>query len=106
MPVGILAKALAVAAISATCVWILTVVTFTPWVENRPYCSGGATLPYVSRGVTVNPTLPPHCRFGPVPAGADAPAALPAVVTFLFVMSLGLFVLGAATPGSRDLVTD
>jgi hypothetical protein len=96
MATGLLSKALAVATLAAGTVWLLTVATFDrdPYVDNRPYCSGSVALPYTVGGVRVEPTIPPHCRFGPIPADALGPSAVPAVATFLLVGSLGLLVVG------------
>jgi hypothetical protein len=108
---AILARAVAGAAVAAALaaagVWVLTVATFEPqitasvgddglvtYTDNRPYCSGGATIPYVLDGVRVEPTMPAHCRGGPIPAGALDPSPVPAVATFVLTGSLGLLVLG------------
>ena len=94
------AKTLVVAALAACGVWLLMVATFRPMVafdpvyaDNRPYCSGGFTIPSTVDGVRVQPTMPPHCRGGPIPAGAVGPSPVPAIGTFLLVGWVGLLVI-------------
>ena len=107
MATGSIWKMLAVAALAAGVGWLLTIATFRPQVtatvgadgevvyaDNRPYCSGGATIPYTVGGVRVQPTMSPHCHGGPIPAEALRPSPVPAVATFLLVGSLGLVVVG------------
>ena len=104
---GLIWKTLAVATIAAGGVWLLTVATFRPlvtatigedgeivYVDNRWFCSGGATTPYTVDGVRVEPTLQPRCHGGPIPADALRPSPVPAVATFLLVGSLCLVVVG------------
>ena len=120
MATGVIWKTLAIAAIAAGGVWLVTVAGFRPlvtvtveadgevvYVDNRWFCSGGATAPYTVDGVRVVPTLSPGCHGGPINADALRPSPVPAVATFLLVGSLGLVVVGfmlsyhAASPGDR-----
>lgn len=107
MATGVIWKTLAVATIAAGGVWLLTVATFRPlvtaivegdgqvvYVDDRWFCSGGATTPFTIDGVRVEPTLSPGCHGGPIPADALRPSPVPAMATFLLVGSLGLLVAG------------
>ena len=109
-----LRKTLAVAGVAAAVVWVLTVTTFRPqvtatvgadgavaYVDNRWFCSGGATAPYTIDGVRVDPTLSPDCHGGPIPADPLGPSPVPAVATFLLVGTPGLLVVGFMLSYSR-----
>jgi hypothetical protein len=94
MATGLIWKTLVMATLAAGIVWLLTVATFRPdaYVDNRPYCSGGALIPYTLGGVRVEPTMSPTCRFGPIPADALGPSPALAVATFLLVGGVGVVI--------------
>ena len=85
-------RVLIVATVAAASVWLVTVVTYDPtsWVDNRPACSGGVTLPDTPG--RPGRTFPPGCRQGPLPADALGPSPTPAVATFLTIGTVGLLV--------------
>ena len=103
MPGGLLARVLVVASLAAGLVGLATIATFKPVdtaVDDRPFCSGFALIPYVRNGLEVRPTFSPGCHGGPYPADALAPSPTPAVLAFLLVGSLGVLVVGfTSSPG-------